>query len=285
MSIRVMTAVWDRAQYEEGTLLVLLALADWADDKGGHLFPSIAELAKKSRLKERQVYNVLRRLREDGVITVSGGGGRGRRTQYQMHLDALGAAKAEPQGEVAGNPANIAGFNAVEKAAESGENPAIGDAETLQLATENPAIGDIPPHPPLGRTVREPSEGTVRKKNPPPAPARKRDGEGGGDPAFRERLEKAAARICEACGLTEPRDRKRLMRALEQYAAKEQMAPGEAAAAMMQAWRDYCDWGEMLRYRWGPVKFFTQGHWLHPGNWPVDEARASVAREARVGVA
>jgi len=34
MSIRVMTAVWDHSPYESGELLVLLALADWADEPG-----------------------------------------------------------------------------------------------------------------------------------------------------------------------------------------------------------------------------------------------------------
>ena len=34
MSIKVMTTVWAEAPYQGGALLILLAMADWADENG-----------------------------------------------------------------------------------------------------------------------------------------------------------------------------------------------------------------------------------------------------------
>jgi Helix-turn-helix domain len=69
MSIRVMSKVWDEAPYNLGTLLVLLALADWADDEG-LCWPKNAQLQKKTRLSERQVRNAMALLEAEKVITV-----------------------------------------------------------------------------------------------------------------------------------------------------------------------------------------------------------------------
>jgi DNA-binding IscR family transcriptional regulator len=82
MSIRVMTAVWDHSPYESGELLVLLALADWADDQG-RCWPSVPAIAQKARLKERQVYNILQKFRADEIIQCAPGGGRGHSTGPQ----------------------------------------------------------------------------------------------------------------------------------------------------------------------------------------------------------
>ena len=67
-----MTAVWDAQRYEAGTLLVLLAMADYANDEDHTCHPSIGRLAQKSRLSERQVSRILVRLKDDGVISPVG---------------------------------------------------------------------------------------------------------------------------------------------------------------------------------------------------------------------
>ena len=72
MSIRMMTAVWDSQRYEAGTLLVLLAMADYANDEDHTCHPSIGRLADKSRLSRRQVQRIMDRLKGDGVITPVG---------------------------------------------------------------------------------------------------------------------------------------------------------------------------------------------------------------------
>ena len=72
MSIRLMSAVWDSRRYESGTLLVLLAMADYANDEDATCHPSIRRLADKSRLSDRQVSRILSNLKDDGVITPVG---------------------------------------------------------------------------------------------------------------------------------------------------------------------------------------------------------------------
>lgn len=68
----MMTAVWDSQRYEAGTLLVLLAMADYANDEDHTCHPSIGRLAQKSRLSRRQVLRIMDRLKTDGVITPVG---------------------------------------------------------------------------------------------------------------------------------------------------------------------------------------------------------------------
>ncbi len=52
MSILIMTEVWAEAQVKPHELLVLLCLADHADDYGDSCYPSIARLAKRTRRLE-----------------------------------------------------------------------------------------------------------------------------------------------------------------------------------------------------------------------------------------
>jgi hypothetical protein len=70
MSIEIMNQVWKSAPVDQGTLLVLLALADSADERTRTCYPGIESLAAKARLSERQVQYCLQRLREIGVIQV-----------------------------------------------------------------------------------------------------------------------------------------------------------------------------------------------------------------------
>ena len=84
MSIRVMTSVWDDLRTQaHSELLVLLALADWAND-GGYCWPTISALAAKARLSERAVQQILGRLTASGRVRRIQGGGRGRANRYQV---------------------------------------------------------------------------------------------------------------------------------------------------------------------------------------------------------
>jgi hypothetical protein len=74
MSIAVMTHVWNNSKQEGGALLLLLALADFSDDNGNS-FPSVDTLARKTRLSERHVQRLLRKLKKEneiGILTNEG---------------------------------------------------------------------------------------------------------------------------------------------------------------------------------------------------------------------
>lgn len=82
----------------EGTgheLNLALALADHAWDDGTHIFPSVAELAIKTRQSERTVQRQLAAMRRSGwLIPVDHAtGGRGRKTIYAINPDWIIAAK------------------------------------------------------------------------------------------------------------------------------------------------------------------------------------------------
>jgi len=69
-----MSAVWEQAPVDGGSLLVLLAMADFANDNG-ICWPSVASLARKARLSERQVQRTLRDLADAKLIIVDKGTG------------------------------------------------------------------------------------------------------------------------------------------------------------------------------------------------------------------
>lgn len=70
MSIKIMQEVWEHAPVSGGTLLVLLAIADSADERSRTCFPGIESLAHKARLSDRQVKRVLAELADLKIIHV-----------------------------------------------------------------------------------------------------------------------------------------------------------------------------------------------------------------------
>lgn len=97
MSIRVSSRVWDNFPGSGSELLAMLALADWCDDAGGNLFPSIAAVAGKMRCSESQARRVLHGLIADGWLAVVGnaaGGAPGSTRQYRINLGRLTNAAA-----------------------------------------------------------------------------------------------------------------------------------------------------------------------------------------------
>jgi hypothetical protein len=84
MSIKVMTRVWESAPVKGGRLLILLALADFSDD-AGRSWPSVATLARKARLTERQAQRCLIELTDQGLLQVSLNAGPHGTNVYEIH--------------------------------------------------------------------------------------------------------------------------------------------------------------------------------------------------------
>lgn len=86
LSIRKMSEVWESGRQDGGSLLVLLALADFADDDG-YCWPAVGTIAEKSRLSERHTRKILRQLEQEHEIeSEQGRGGRGKTTRYKVVL-------------------------------------------------------------------------------------------------------------------------------------------------------------------------------------------------------
>jgi hypothetical protein len=95
MSIRVMTQVWDHGPDNQGELLVLLALADFADDRGV-CWPSMASIARKARLTERGAQKIVRRLEATGHVRIVTGGGRHGCNQYVITPNVVRPEHSSP---------------------------------------------------------------------------------------------------------------------------------------------------------------------------------------------
>lgn len=97
-----MTKVWDCQHItNRAELTILLAMADWSDDDG-RCFPSIRQLARKTRLEKRSCIRILQRLRNRYVKWKDNNGGRNARNQYRIIIEALDS-KTPPSEPIAKN--------------------------------------------------------------------------------------------------------------------------------------------------------------------------------------
>ncbi len=69
MSVRVTNRVWEHSTHSGTELLMLLCIADFADDDG-NAYPAITTLANKCRMTTRNAYLVLAELRASGELQV-----------------------------------------------------------------------------------------------------------------------------------------------------------------------------------------------------------------------
>jgi hypothetical protein len=69
MSVRAMTRVWESSKHTGTELLMLLAIADFADDHG-NAYPAVGTLAAKCRTTPRHANRILCALRESGELEV-----------------------------------------------------------------------------------------------------------------------------------------------------------------------------------------------------------------------
>ena len=98
-----MAAVWE-LDLPQNEKLILLALADHADDQGLNCRPSVGRLAWKSGYSVRQTQAILQSLRGKGIIEpiANQRGGWRRQTHYAIHAErgAKLAPFSPPRGEV-----------------------------------------------------------------------------------------------------------------------------------------------------------------------------------------
>lgn len=86
MSGKVAGAIFDLGRYEGATLLVALALAEYADNDGTEIFPKVETLAAKAKLSVRMTQYALKALREDLVLVTVKAARRGRPAVYRIDL-------------------------------------------------------------------------------------------------------------------------------------------------------------------------------------------------------
>jgi len=88
MSIRVMDWIWRcRIELRGSLLIVALALADWASEDGGDIFPSIKTLASKARISPREARRIVARLEASHfLVRERSGAGRENHARWRINL-------------------------------------------------------------------------------------------------------------------------------------------------------------------------------------------------------
>ncbi|HLD10027.1 MAG TPA: helix-turn-helix domain-containing protein [Methylophilaceae bacterium] len=148
MSIKVMTAIFDRYPNGGGEMVLALALADHSDDEGQNIYPSIKRLAIRTRQSERTVQYQLRKMEEAGwlMLVAHGTGGR----------DANG--RGYPR-EYRINPAWLKGAEIAPIDQEKGAKVAPQRVQSTTPRVQSDAVkGAIAVAPKPSLTIIEPSE-------------------------------------------------------------------------------------------------------------------------------
>lgn len=134
-----MSQIWDNGPTDRAELVVMLALADYANDEG-ECWPSMAGIAQKARMTERGAQKILRRLEKTCWLKIETGGGRGGKNHYVI-LD--------------GNPEqhSVNTEHRMEEKPRTGEHkPRTGEQKTPNGGSPEPSI-----------TIKEPSINKTRE--------------------------------------------------------------------------------------------------------------------------
>ena len=87
MSISLMSEVW-RRDFSHIHQSIMLALADWGQDDGSGVFPSVRRVAWKTGYSERQIKRIMAELRKIGALVVVKRH-RDQPTEYRIDLTAV----------------------------------------------------------------------------------------------------------------------------------------------------------------------------------------------------
>lgn len=163
MSVRATTAAWYGSQARGTTKLVLLAIADCANDEGGNAYPSMATIARKCGLQdERSAQRHVRKLEELGELTVEAGRGRRGSNLYHVRVDLLDQNSKktdQPHPGKSATPANLP------PPADSPDDPRQIDRGDPGISAA-PTPANLPPKPSLNR-----KETGERTETPSPEPS------------------------------------------------------------------------------------------------------------------
>lgn len=151
MSVRTMAKVWADSKHCGTELLMLLAIADFADDDG-YAYPAVGTLAAKCRMQPRNANYVLKALQDSGELQVRIGEGTKYRTNlYKINFEALGVQRDA----VDAKPCRVQ---------HGAHHSATHCSETLQSIADKPSIN-----------VQEPSNKKKPRTRVAPPPDRPED--------------------------------------------------------------------------------------------------------------
>jgi len=130
-----MSMVWESFPASGSELLAMLAMADWANDAGGSLHPSMRAIAEKVRVSEKQARRIVQGLVADGFLMVVGnalGGRPGDTKQWVINVKKLKEFAEKKEAETASTP------------------PTHGSPTPPADGSRTPPTHGSPPLPPMG---------------------------------------------------------------------------------------------------------------------------------------
>ncbi len=144
MSIKAMSEVWEHSKQKGNGLLLLLAIADFANDEL-KCFPSVDRLAFKTRMSRRNVQTLVRQMAEEGEILIHENAGPKGCNVYEIRgVQTLHGCKPAPEKGTGGD---------------ANERPALASEPSVTVQTE-PSVTDSASAPPKaeGKPVKEDSK-------------------------------------------------------------------------------------------------------------------------------
>lgn len=144
MSVRTMARVWDQSGHAGTELLMLLAIADFADDEG-NAYPAVQTLAAKCRMSSRNANFILSALRQTGELEVRANEGPKGTNRYKVVTGLKPTSPLKPASPL--KPTS--------------STPEAGFLKPLKPTSDEPSLNHQ--EPPIGR-VRTPNSSAC----PPP---------------------------------------------------------------------------------------------------------------------
>lgn len=136
MTVRWISTIFDAGPADKSERLVMLALADYANDEG-ECWPSIAGICRKSALKERGVQGILRRLEAAGWLEIETGGGRRNCNLYRLKVP-----EAQDETQQSARPAAAAPQHSVAHTPQGRDQKTAGDAPEPSDSPKKPSKPD-----------------------------------------------------------------------------------------------------------------------------------------------
>ncbi|MGH6654613.1 MAG: helix-turn-helix domain-containing protein, partial [Actinocrinis sp.] len=142
MSIKVMSWVWENSPASGSGLLLLLAIADHADDDGT-AYPSIQKLAKKTRMSRSSVFRAMKPLIESRQLKIESRGTGRDTSEYQIIMPPSRGVNLTPQGS-------------------QDDTPGVAERHPRGVNVDTPGVSLL-----THRTVNEPSVVTTTTSSAP----------------------------------------------------------------------------------------------------------------------
>ena len=140
-----MSIVWDNFKRGGSEKLAMLAMADWCNDQGGSLHPSIQTVAKKINLSESAARRIIHKFIDEGYLTVIGnhnGGDTGQSRRYQLNVKKLLLIDDEPFIDARSPDSKMRSTPSVDDTPCADATPSVGAQVPLAWVHITPSVDD-----------------------------------------------------------------------------------------------------------------------------------------------